>query len=227
MLFALWLAALPLITFKGYYEVPKVFWLLCGGLVLLVYWLVKLVKNLEKLKITKSDKFYLIWLAISLMASLFGVNPQISVLGGSYRYQGILFFFTLWLVSKTAQQLDKNQKNFLHKAVATCVLIESVLVIAGYRIGTIGEVNAVSGFLAMGMYFVYLTWPKWILLLPLTGNFLEFSRAGLLSILGYVNLRSSRQRIIVAVVAIIFFIIFIAKYNLPKSAFEDRFVIWR
>lgn len=105
--FIVWLTLIPFVTFNSAFEGPKilVFWI--GGFILFVVWIFSLSSLLEKL-ITKSDYYYFLWIIILTLSSLVGVHPQDSIIGGSYRHQGIIFFASLWVIGKTISRLDKK-----------------------------------------------------------------------------------------------------------------------
>ncbi len=217
-LLCIWLVLLPLITWQGHFEVPKVFWLLSGGIFILTYF----IFNIKKLILTKKDKWYLLWLISLLASSYFGVDFKLSLLGGSYRHQGVIFFFCLWLVIKAIGFLSKENKEFLYKYMGIAVLIEAILVIFGYKLGTLGEINAVAGFLAIGIFFVYKYLPKYLIVLPLIAMFINFSKSGFLALLPFVFSKKYAFPIIILVV-----LVFIIKPLNNLSIFENREVIWK
>jgi len=156
--FSLLLIILPLIVWGGYYEGPKVFLFLIIGFVLILFWIYRTLIQKKFFELSKVDFFYLFWLLTLLISSLFGIHPLESILGGSYRHQGVIFFLTLWLVYKTVQIFNKDEKRFLYKGIGFAVLAESVFVLFqfasgrlyfGKPLGTLGETNAVAGFLAI------------------------------------------------------------------------------
>ena len=229
-LLCIWLVLLPLITWQGHFEVPKVFWLLSGGIFILTYF----IFNIKKLILTKKDKWYLLWLISLLASSYFGMDFKLSLLGGSYRHQGIIFFFCLWLVIKILELLNHKRsltslkqslplrgKEFLSKGVGVAVLIEAILVIFGFKLGTLGDINAVAGFLAIGIFFVYKYLPKYLIVLPLITMFINFSKSGFLALLPFVFSKKYAFPIIILVV-----LVFIIKPLNNLSIFENREVIW-
>lgn len=216
-LFTLWIVLLPLITWQTRYEVPKVFWLLSGGIVLLVY----LIFNFQKIVLSKKDYYYLSWLGVLTIAGLLSDDIRTSFLGGSYRHQGVIFFFCLWLVSKVVSLFTSKEKEILYKGIGFSVLAEAILVFAGHRLGSIGDINAVSGFIAIGIYFVYKYLPKWLLILPIVAIVYNFSKSAVLSLLPFL-FKKINFMIIVAIV-LLGFVIKPIDYSSP---FENREVIW-
>src|SRR3972149_7148492 len=103
-LFVLWLGMLPLIIWNGAYERPKVFWFLGGSFFLFTYWLRR--RDFLVKQITRGDTIFLLWIVVILISGLTGLGPVQAVIGGSYRYQGVLFFFAIWVLGKTAAALS-------------------------------------------------------------------------------------------------------------------------
>lgn len=216
-IFTIWLTILPLITWNSRFEVPKVFWLLTGGIVLLF----SLIINFPKIAINNRDKWYLLWLVSLLISSLFGVDFKLSLLGGSYRHQGIIFFFCLWLIIKFIELLNSKQKRYLYRNIGILVLIESILVIFGYKLGSIGEINAIAGFIVMGSYFVKVSFPKVFLILPIIGILINFSKSAVLALIPYVL-----KKVNILVILLIIIIAFFIKPIDNNSLVENRNVIW-
>jgi len=191
-LFIFWLILQPFVVWNGSFEGPKVFYFLFGSTALLVFWIAAFFKHKKNINFVKSDYFFLLWLVALLVSSIFGVHFFESIIGGSYRHQGVIFFLALWLIGKTVGLLTKTERTFLVKGIGISVLIESILVISqflfnhlyfGKSLGTLGEANAVAGFLAVGFYFVYQSFPKLFLIVPLIAIIFESSRSGLISFL--------------------------------------------
>lgn len=217
-LFNIWIILLPLVVWQGHYEVPKVFWLLCSGIAVLIFWIL----NFKKLSLNKRDYWFLLWILTLTFSSYLGDDFKTSVLGGSYRHQGVIFFISLWLVLKTKEFLTKSKMRQLFKGIGMVVVIESILVILGKKLGTIGEQNAVSGFLAIGLSFVFNYLPKWLWPWPLVGMPLIFSKSGFLALIPYI-IRKTKLLWMVLFVALIF----ILKPIKTNSIFENRVVIWK
>ena len=239
--FVFWLALLPFVVWKGYFEAPKVSYFYFGTLFIVVFWIFKLIRHLENLRLTKPDLWYLGWLTLLLVSSIFGVHPLDSVLGGSYRRQGVLFFLGIWLTGKTIGTLSNLHRGRLMKYVSASVLIEAGIVFAqklggnlyfGNALGTLGEVNTVAGFLAIGSFFVFLAFPKVSFLIPAFAVFLTQSRSGILSLftIAGVYVSSLRKKLRVLFFSIIFIalaliMVFISRNKL-SSTFESRPLIW-
>lgn len=177
----------------GAYEGPKVFWLWGGGFFLTIFWIIQLLRGKQFL-FSGSILIYTLWIVVLFVSSVFGIHPISSLIGGSYRHQGILFFFTLFLLYQTKEILPILWKKRLITWISIPVIIESSIVIAEklYRfssrpLGTIGEPNAIAGFLAFGLYFVYGNkklniWIRWgICLLVIIAIICTGSRTGIVS----------------------------------------------
>lgn len=217
-IFCIWVVLLPLITWQSRFEVPKVFWLLSGGIFILVY----LILNIKKVILSKRDMYYLLWLPILFVSSYFGENFKLSLLGGSYRHQGIIFFFCLWLIIKAIEQLSKIEKEYIFKLIGIVVIIEALLVLFGFKLGTFGDINAVSGFLVIGIFFVYKYLPKYLIALPLIAMLINFSKSGFLAFFPYIY----SKKYIVPIILFFIFIFIYKPINL-NSPFENREVIWK
>ncbi len=156
-----WLSTLPYIHFGGSYEGPKVFWFWGGGFVLSLYWIKRLLRN-TSFSLKPSDFLFLTWIALLTVSSFLGVHPVQSIIGGSYRHQGVLFFITLFLISITLKVLQVRSGQLLYTAMLMGSVLESILIL--YEkffmnvirpIGTFGEPNAVAGYLALSIFFIF------------------------------------------------------------------------
>lgn len=241
-LFIFWLGAIPLTVWGGFYEAPKVFIYLIGIFFLSVYWIFQYARG-KYFNFYLRDYFYLIWLLVLLAASIFGVHPIDSIIGGSYRHQGLIFFLGLWVLGKTVGGLAKNKKILLYKVISWSVLIEALLVIVeiisgrlyfGRPLGTIGEVNAVAGFLAAGFYFVSVSWPTIYLILPGIALLLTESRSGILAgfislgiILNTLNKKIKKWVfVLIALISFSFILLISLERVSPFPGPEERSVVW-
>ncbi len=158
--FAVWIGLLPFVMLFGAYEGPKVYWMWIGGFFLALYWIIRLIR-FRLLTLCQSSLWFLVWIFVLGVASITGVHPVDSIIGGSYRHQGVLLFFTLFLISETLLLISAQQKQILRIFLTMSVVIESALVIEqklldwGSRpLGTFGEPNAIAGFLAIGLLWI-------------------------------------------------------------------------
>lgn len=210
------IALIPLIVVDYRFEVPKVFAFLTLGIILLF----NLIINFKKITFVRKDYYYLLWLLSLLVSGLFSIDPKVAILGGSYRHQGLIFFVGLYLLIKYIEILTLKQKENLYKYVGIVVLIESLLVIFGFKLGTIGEINAVAGFLAIGAYFVKMSFPKLFLAFPLFGILINFSKSAILALTPYFF---KKLNILIFIPVLLIFLI---KPIDNSSLVENREVIW-
>lgn len=241
-LFAGWIALLPLISWNGRFEGPKVLWFLVGGTGVIAYWLFRILRQKKYFDFLKSDLFYFLWLVTLLISSVFGVHFNLSIVGGSYRHQGVIFFFLLWLVGKTFLILKGSDKKLVIKFIGLAVLMESAIVIFQYifgkvyfdkPLGTIGEANAVAGFLVLGSYFIFQIFPKIILIFPTIPLFMEQSRSGILTGLvmsgAFMDKLKPKSKIVIWSLTILTASILVMLLTSQKtnSPFENRYTVWK
>jgi O-antigen ligase len=238
----IFLLVLPFVIWENSYEGPKVFLLLILGLSLAIFWVFRILVKKRSFTFRKVDYYFLGWLLVLLAASIFGVHPLESVIGGSYRHQGILFFLTLWLIGKTVEIFSSKQKAFLSKGLGVAIIAESVIVLLqfvsgklyfGKPLGTIGEANAVAGFLAIGFPFVYENLSFVYFAIPIISILITESRSGLLalvpSLIPFVKGLKSRFKNVLIFLTIGLSVMFLVFVSMEKgsSPFENRPLIWR
>lgn len=236
-----WITLMPFVIWKGYFESPKVFIFLIGGFSLSIYWIQGFIRNPHLFKLERKDVWFWIWLLILTISSLFGVHPLNSIIGGSYRHQGVIFFIALWLTGKTIGLLEVKKKKLLYRCIGLAVIVESLIVLyqiafgklyLGNPLGTLGEVNAIAGFLAIGSYFVCISYPKVISLLPLIGIFLTQSKSGILAVVPnlfcLVDSTSRKKNVLLVGFALVSILIMLFYFSSGKgtSFFENRQTIW-
>lgn len=152
-----WIGLFPFIVLHSAYEGPKVLWLWTGSIVLFLFWIFRLSFDLTKI-ITRSDYFYFLWLAVLTLSSMIGVHPLDSLVGGSYRHQGVIFFLSLWVIGKTVGILEKRQI-LIYKMFLVGACLESIMLIlerllsSNEPLGTFGNANAAAGFVALSLLF--------------------------------------------------------------------------
>lgn len=165
-----WISAFPFIMLFGAYEGPKVVWLWAGGFCLALYFIYQIIRR-QMPSVTRGGLLLLLWIFILGISSVIGLHPVDSIVGGSYRHQGVLFFFTLFLIAETLPVIPSRHKEFLCHLLAIGVLAESALVIQQKLfdwslrpLGTLGEPNAIAGFLAIGLFWVVKAnrFPSWV-----------------------------------------------------------------
>ena len=242
IIFAGWVALLPLVFWDGRYEGPKVLWFLVGGIGIILYWLFRILYQKKKLIFLKSDLLFCLWLGILFISSIFGVHFKLSVIGGSYRHQGLIFFFILWLFGKTLSILKEKDKKLIYKFIGIAVLIESVFLIFqffsgkvyfGKPLGTMGEANAIAGFLVMGSYFVYEAFPRLLLIIPVIPFLMEQSRSGVLAglIMSGTFIQNFKPKIKIVICSLIIvaasILLILLTSQKMNSPFENRHVVWK
>lgn len=217
-LISIFIALIPIIVVNYQFEVPKVFGFLLLSIVLIVF----LLFNLKRVNFQKRDYYYLLWLLTLLVSGFVSDNLRTSILGGSYRHQGLIFFFGLFLLFKYVELLKQKQKNNLYKYIGITVLIQALLVIFGLKLATIGEINAVSGFLTIGIHFLILSFPSFILAVPIVAMMINFSKSGFLALLPYLFKKINSTLLLLVVI-----LIFVVKPINNNSDYESRGVIWK
>jgi len=225
----------------GRYEVPKVLLFLIGGFGISCVWIYKVLFKKNNIVFTKADLFYFLWLGILFASSIIGVHPQDSIFGGSYRHQGVIFFLILWLLGKTISILNKDKKKLLLKMISFTILLEGFIVVYqlltgnlyfGKPLGTLGEANAVAGFLAIGLYFVYRSFPFIFGFLPTILIVYLQSRSGILAFLvaggSYINSLEKKNKKVIWIIAtcLCLILVIVISGNKPSSFYENRITFW-
>lgn len=235
-IFIFWLLFIPAINWNGVYEGYKVLFFWIGSFFLLTYWLIKKRKQiLESINIW--DYFYWSWILVLIISSILGNDPISSIVGGSYRHQGVIFFISLWVIGKTFGFLSKKEKAFFSKSISYFLILQSLIVffqlifnkglVFGRPMGTFGEANAVAGYLALGSFF---TSNIYVLLTALLAIFLTGSRSGLIAffVILFSHLKVSRKTKVVLLVVFGLLFLFVWQrrqfVEVGPYKFEDRFI---
>lgn len=160
---------LPFFIYSSKYEIPKVVFFLSWSLLITVWIFINIFKN-RKYEIKKTDSFFLFWLLVLFVSSIVGIHPEISFFGGSYRHQGVVFFLALWMISKYFSKISEKSKTFLIKAIVLSGFVQFVLLIYqkisntgllnGRPVGSLGNPNAVAGYLILLLPFVFILTDK-------------------------------------------------------------------
>lgn len=203
LIFSGWIVLFPFVMLYGAFEGPKVVWTWMGGFFLTLYWTVKLLL-LHPLKVSPVGRWFLGWIGVLGVASLIGIHPVESIIGGSYRHQGILLFFTLFLTGETLRQLSQKHTDQLYSLLGFSVIAESVFLLSqklfGWMarpFGTFGEPNAAGGFLAIGLWWI-ISWPK----IPKVLRFLFF-----VTTLAAILATQSRTALVCGIIMMVAFIL--------------------
>jgi len=245
---------MPFVMLYGAFEGTKVVWLWIGGFFLTLYWFIRLIR-LHPLRLSQTGEWLLGWIGILGIASLIGIHPIDSFIGGSYRHQGILFFFTLLLILETVRQFSLKHREYVLSLLGFGVLIESVLTLeqkilawSVRPLGTFGEPNALGGYLAVGLLWILL-WPRipnWmrIIFYIISGAAIVAteSRSALICAVivmlgfGVRSLMEKRKHTLVVVGMILIFVAIaiagLMQYrsitlSRPPSIYENRLLYWR
>ncbi|MFH1827210.1 MAG: O-antigen ligase family protein [bacterium] len=237
---------LPLICSHIGYEGTKVLFFLVFSFFLALYLLRFKINEILK-SLNKTDFIYFFWLFFLTISSLLGVHPTESILGGSYRHQGVLFFFSLWFWGKLVFFLNKTKKRKIFiQSLIFVLLVESVLVIYqkvfslglsfGRPLGTFGEPNAIAGFLVLASFFL-IKGKKILNLSKLNYLFLAIvfaaiiltqSRAGIFSFIFLISGEIVIEKVKVSrkiffwILAAITIVIFGLIFKRPNAKFENR-----
>lgn len=177
---------LPLVQI-GYFEASKlvIFWV--AGIVAVGV----IILKRNKIRFKKSDLVFFLWLVSLTVSSIVGIHPWESIVGGSYRHQGVIFFFCFWLIYKAISVAPSHYLRWFGLSVIAESLLAILQKAVGFGLvnarvtGTLYEPNALAGFLAVGaLAFLPL---NIVLLLPALAIILTNSRIGLIAfVLGLV-----------------------------------------
>ncbi len=234
------------------FELAKIFLFFSAGFFLVIYLLTNFnLKTFEKY-FKNLDKVWFLWVGILFLSTLINQNFPYGFLEGGYRHQSVIFFFLLGLFVLIAKNLDaKDAKNIL-KWASLAIIIETLIIysqwlaikfnlpILSYNqrpIGTIGEPNAVAGFLALGLPILAFTFqqPLIPILAVILAILLTGSKAGILAVIAeFVVFVSFWQKkfpykrlilitFLVLTIAVGIFDVYLERYESP---FENRWLIW-
>lgn len=171
----LWIALVPFVLLYAVFEGAKVWWVWMGGLILALQWF---LTEKSRARLSAAGSWFIGWIAALSLASVWGVHPLESFVGGGYRHQGVIFFLTMFLVGDAVGRLSLGWKEHLLSLVGWGAVAQSVLVIIqklwyGFDRpwGTFGEPNAAAGYLALGLY--------WIWVMPMREKRIRFILSGI------------------------------------------------
>ena len=230
--FIFWISIMPLVVFNGSFEAAKIQVCLTGGIFLLLFWISNVLPKTKDL-FTKSDVIFVAWLGILTLSSIFGVHLLESIIGGSYRYQGVIFFLTLWLIGKTIY-LIKERRILLYRSIILVGIIESLVLIAQRVLfpdkvfGTFGNGKAAGGFIAMTMFLPLVVQPTFskiiIYLVDGIGVIASSSFSAVLTAL----LTIKSKRILFALL-VVFVLCFVATGQSARfnNLYEGRGITWK
>ncbi len=238
--------AVPIATMPGAGKanIPRIFILLVGGLILLIL----MLTNYKKLKLDRNDYIILIFVILIFIATINSSNIKTSIIGTHTRYEGMLALYTYIIIYFCAKKfLIYKNKNTLLLIIQVLYIIISVLGILQYYIklptntlypifnkgigGTFGNTNFMGNFISMGI-------PVFIITYIIKGNKISFitslttffcligclARSGWVAfavfsliMLVYIIKNRNRKYIIRSIILIICFIIIFAGMYLSKN----------
>ncbi len=222
-IFLIWISILPFVVWNGAYEGPKIIYFLAGSVVWCLFGLIFLHKKLtESLK--KYDIFFGLFVLALFISSLLGVHPAESIIGGSYRHQGAVFFIGLFLVGKTIAILSKKSKSRFIKIISFWIIAETLWILIN-PLGSFGEKNAAAGFLAIISSFA----PSILFIFSLGAIAITTSRSAFLALLasGIPRIKKNHWKIFLVLIPIGLFIFVRAMTLRPPSKVEDRVLFAR
>lgn len=235
------------------FELAKVSLFFTAGFFLILLFLVtKLnIKNFEG-RFKNLDKIWFLWVGILFLSTLINQSFPYGFLVGGYRHQSVLFFIILGLFALFTKNLDTKDAKSVLKWASVAVIIETLIIygqwlaiklnfpILTYNqrpIGTIGEPNAVAGFLVLGLpiMIAFLHQPLIPVLAVIFAIVLTGSKAGILAVtaeliifvfLWQKKFPFKKPLLITCLIIVIFSGVFGAYLERKESPFENRWLIW-
>ena len=234
------------------FELAKVSLFFTGGLLLVFLFLAKLnIKNFET-RFRNLDKTWFLWVGILFLSTLINQSFPYGFLAGGYRHQSVIFFFLLGLFGLTIKGWNAKDAKRVLKWAGVAIIIETLIIytqwlaikfnfpILSYNqrpIGTIGEPNAVAGFLVLGIpiMITFLHQPLIPVLAVILAIVLTGSKAGILAILaeivviGFLWKKKLPYRKFLLIFSLILIItigtlgVYLERHESP---FENRWLIW-
>lgn len=234
------------------FELAKVvgFWFLSGGLI--IWFLLSYRKKKPQIIRQKRDYFWLLWIGWLFLSTTVNQRGLAGLIGDQYRHQGTLFFLMLGIWSSAVRNLKKSERQRLWQWANAAIIIETFLVWVQWLSqkqnfpilspcpdclsGTLGEPNALAGYLAISLPFLvksgyWLIFPFTIGAVILTG-----SKTGLFILLGEILISFyllkkhhwlTKFLVIASLVLIIAAGIAGVWQERDKSPFESRWLIWQ
>ena len=233
------------------FELAKIILSFGGGFLLTFWLLINLNEKKFKSYWKKLEKTWFLWVGILFISTLINQSFPYGFLAGGYRHQSVIFFLLLGLFGLTIKLNTKNSKPIL-KWATLVIIIETLIVygqwlaikfnfpILSYNqrpIGTIGEPNAVAGFLVLGLPILItsLQQPLIPIIAVIIAILLTGSKAGVLAILaelivfGFLWKKKLPYRRLLLIFSLIM-IIAIGTLGVylerGESRFENRWLIW-
>jgi O-antigen ligase len=164
------LSSLPFISaiFINELACIRLLWI---GCIIFSVGIINKIRKKQNVILQTPEYFYLLWVAVLTGSSIFGIHPLTSIIGGSYRYQGVLFFLGLLILQIVVRTLEFRKRKLLISIFAIEIFLESVLVfiqyhfhsylpyrvmVTGRAIGSFLEPTITAGYLCLGGILVLL-----------------------------------------------------------------------
>jgi len=234
------------------FELAKVALFFTAGFFLILLFLVKLnLKNFET-RFKNLDKTWFLWVGILFLSTLINQSFPYGFLAGGYRHQSVIFFFLLGLFGLTIKGWNAKDAKRVLKWAGVAIIIETLIIytqwlaikfnfpILSYNqrpVGTIGEPNAVAGFLVLGIpiMITFLHQPLIPVLAVILAIVLTGSKAGILAVIAELivfiflwqkKFPFKKPLLITCLIIVIFSGVFGAYLERKESPFENRWLIW-
>lgn len=205
------------------YEFPKFVFFLIFSQGLAIYLFIKA----KKIKLDLLTKLIILFLCVTFIANLLGLDPRISLLGSEWRHQGFLLLlscFIFYLASKTIKNPELITKSIIISSIflSTISITEFILLELGFYfptyngriVATMGNPNFLAGYIALTLPFL-LTYSKSIKLTSFFTALCFFT----------IYITGSRGALIATSIVLLIFLYYKLKDKLPKLFSLLLFVI--
>ena len=227
------------------FELAKVALFLLFSFLLIIFLLKEIWQGRIRDYFQTIDKVYFSWLVVLLLSTL--INGDFThLLAGGYRQQGVIFFFLLGIFALVVKKIKQKEIKSIFKLISFVLVIQSLIIcgqwlaiklgasVLSYNqrpIGTLGEPNALAGFLVLGLPIIS---QLPILLLVIGAIILTGSKGAIIALFGQLIVflflkKKKRLKKIFLIIPLLFLILIgmIGVYQERKeSIFENRWQIW-
>jgi len=173
-------------------------------------------------------------LIVQVISSLTSNRPITSLLGITYRYQGLitqiaylLFSFTVTVTALKKPKIIEHGIQYGSLIIAILTIIEAILLGSARTVGFLGNPNFTGGFLAMSLPFLgkVFLWPLPLIAIFLTGSRSALIAAGIIMLLSVIF--KTRNKVLpIAAVMILTLGCIVFLPQRPTSSFDTRQTIW-
>ena len=150
IIFLIPLAIFPPSKFPDDYNIPKIILLYFCSFILLICLLIKH----KELKLDKSDKILLGFLALVGISTIFSVNVEKSLIGQSNRYEGLITFVCYYLIYYSGKYYFEFDKKFI---IFSFIVIYITCTIGTMQYYNYGRLNSLLMSKYHGEYFSSVT----------------------------------------------------------------------